>query len=1442
MDITVIWRSKPHSERVIEVSAEPYATVGDLADALSSTKTDESGSTIRVADASVHGVQGQVFPRSQLLSSTGLVAGTTIEVFADCLQQAADEPGGTRLRIEGPGQLSQFHSIAGPVVSVGSAPDCDVVVPHAGVESVHAWVDIRTAVMRSASDEAALMVDDTWVFKARLEPGARIGVGSTTVSLVQQDEEITLAGSQPYVTHIVQPTFVPALVTPEVTLPQAPSQRSSVPFPLLMLIAPVIVASLMFMVTRSSFVLVFAIFMPVLALGNYLSQRRNATYSAREAHSRFEQAADRLLLKAHEFHDQERNRANILTPAAGDMWMNAKTRGPQLWASYELGARPWGVRIGTGRRPSALVLESPLRSETEGDVSVRLEDLAAEVSTLNDAPLTVDLSLGPVGIVGEEDQARSVTLALLLTLACTYSPEDMALRMCLRPGSRAVAEAVSCLPHFNAMRDAIPTRIAIDDRSSEALVSELERLVADRSTSTTEEGTPRICVLVEAPVQQKLSSWIALTRHAAAHGVTLVWWAHDTSLVPSGCTTVVNVVDQGHGDIRNLASGCRIDRAELTTVDVEEARNVARHLAPVTDARAREKNDYLLPAVVSLAEAASLPSHDLEREVSQRWNMSDGLAARDLRATVGMDPRGFATISLVADGPHALVAGTTGSGKSELLRSWVLALAAEYSPRTLTFLFIDYKGGAAFHSCTELPHCVGLVTDLSGSLVTRALTSLRAELHRREEILARAGVKDIASLAAIAPTDCPPSLVIVVDEFAALARETPHFVDELIDIAARGRSLGLHLILATQRPAGVVSDRIRANASLRIALRLADRSDSFDVLGTGEAAEIHSLARGRGFIRRGAGAPTEVQVAYSGFLECTEDVPAVSVKSPAWDVERLFGQAESAVSGRGSASQAQTDAERVVSAACAVMTRDLRPMPRRPWLQPLQSHYSVRELNQRNDPKRSGRRAAATGTRRMSAEAHAIGLVDLPARQRQQLLKYSPVMHPRLLIMGRSDTGRELALNTILAVLRDMSSHAYIIDAGGFAHWAEHAFVGAVIPSFDTDRVMRLVRTLRALMEQRLGLKRRTHASTFEELQSAVHGGLAATVVIIESYAACVDGLGPRDIADASAVLSSIAREGASLGISLIIGCDRPREVPTVLDALIDTRLIFSLSSADDEALMGLPNMLAPERPCGRALAIGWEETVGSAECQIATADLADASPSGREQTGGVDKSGFLLPIPIHSFPDTLTPAQLPPSPPGQCSIGVDWDRCAPVDLALTGTLLVLSTPAEREVDPLRTCVAAARGTHRIIVLSDSPDDHQGSSFAGDVNLRVDDVGSLAKELDFDSQRPVLLVIPSCGGALLHREGGVIAAAIETVVERGGMAIGKVDSHEFSRTHPVVTALLRHGRGIVQGTREATAMQTFHVHARCPSITGNATGRGWLVDQGKATFLHLVEP
>lgn len=213
---------------------------------------------------------------------------------------------------------------------------------------------------------------------------------------------------------------------------------------------------------------------------------------------------------------------------------------------------------------------------------------------------------------------------------------------------------------------------------------------------------------------------------------------------------------------------------------------------------------------------------DAPEAIRQRWR-----SPASGPVPIGRGTDGDVGIDLFSDGPHALVAGTTGSGKSLLLQTWLLSMALAQPPQRLRFVLIDFKGGATFSPLQDLPHTDSVLDDFDSGLAFRALVSVRAEITHRERLLADHGCADIADLA-----DPPPRLVVVIDEFHALMATHPRAADLLEHLTALGRSLGVHLILATQRPMGVVTGQMKANINIRVCLRVRDETDSFDVIGS----------------------------------------------------------------------------------------------------------------------------------------------------------------------------------------------------------------------------------------------------------------------------------------------------------------------------------------------------------------------------------------------------------------------------------------------------------------------------------------------------------------------------------------------------------------------------------------------------------------------------------
>jgi S-DNA-T family DNA segregation ATPase FtsK/SpoIIIE len=416
--------------------------------------------------------------------------------------------------------------------------------------------------------------------------------------------------------------------------------------------------------------------------------------------------------------------------------------------------------------------------------------------------------------------------------------------------------------------------------------------------------------------------------------------------LPSECAVVIDTATNSGPAI--VQHPDRSERREITLelLSQEEAAIWAESARTDAEREGLVGRAHEVPESVSLGELLTRPP---DAGASSR-------SALTARFCVGA--RGPVEIDLVAHGPHAVIGGTTGSGKSELLVSWVLALAATHPPELVTFLLVDFKGGAAFAALALLPHTVGLVTDLDVSGAQRALSSLKAELGFRERALADARVGDIRDGSAL------PRLVIVVDEFATMLNEHPELHGVFVDIAARGRSLGVHLVLCTQRPAGVVRDSVLANADVRISLRVNNPADSDSVVGTSEAARIPAHPRGRAVIRLAGGAPEHVQIARA----TDEDVARISTEYPA------------------------------------------TALVRKPWCEPLSTRIPIDSLPPLapNPGPDGGVRDASRVPQRL-----AFGLLDLPHEQRIDIAEWIPNTAAHVLVVGASRSGKTTTLETI---------------------------------------------------------------------------------------------------------------------------------------------------------------------------------------------------------------------------------------------------------------------------------------------------------------------------------------------------------------------------------------------------------------------------------------------
>jgi S-DNA-T family DNA segregation ATPase FtsK/SpoIIIE len=689
----------------------------------------------------------------------------------------------------------------------------------------------------------------------------------------------------------------------------------------------------------------------------------------------------------------------------------------------------------------------------------------------------------------------------------------------------------------------------------------------------------------------------------------------------------------------------------------------------------------LLPADTALPEQARLPElvGELDDPDSVDGVLIRWLARRGLRAPIGVGIDGVMTIDLRDDGPHALVAGTTGSGKSELLQTLICSLALSNPPDRICFLLVDYKGGAAFRECADLPHTVGYITDLSPALVARALTSLYAEVSAREELLAEYGAKDLVAMERDHPDQAPPSLLICVDEFAALTAEVPEFVDGMVNIAQRGRSLGMHLILATQRPAGVITANIRANTDLRIALRVASTDDSTDVINRPDAAHISRRTPGRAWIRRtGHGTDDLVQVAWVGArAPLAAAVAPVEIRPFAANLPAPTGSESEAAS-----LHARTDLERLVTTIGEAFVRSGRAAPSRPWLPPLPVElplgavpgellFGAGALDAEYAP------GATQHVVRVAASPGQVpvGLVDQPGRRAQPalVLDYAQVGH--VLVFGASGSGKTELLRT-LAVAATLAEpvavpHVYGVDfgGGGLATLAEWPTVGSVVSELEIGRVLRLLRMLRqTVIERNLAL---TEAGAADLIALEAAGrALPRIHVLIDNLPSLVEALDSNPIRRQHAdLLAAVLADGRRVGVHVTATCPRRTGVPASMQAAFGERLVLRMTTDEDYAMLGCPTgVLGTESPPGRGLH-------GRNECQVAIVGGAGAPVAHRlaRLAAKVAVRAGGPTVPVLEMPARVPYPALPDPTQDRVPIGVESEFLGAVVLPLVAAPLVVA-------------------------------------------------------------------------------------------------------------------------------------------------------------------------
>jgi S-DNA-T family DNA segregation ATPase FtsK/SpoIIIE len=1069
--------------------------------------------------------------------------------------------------------------------------DPDLSRRHATVSSGRDGVTARDLGSTNGSTLDGVPLDGEPV---RFAPGALLRIGESTVTLAVADDPPAAVRPAADGTAIINrpPRIAPAPSDIEVTFPAEPVKRTPSKLPILGSLLPLVAGVAMAVLMHAPQFLLFTVLSPIMLVGNAVSERRGLRRGRRHELTRYAEdraAAERQLAAAVALDERTRRSE---TPDPATVLRTATGPGQRLWERRAEDRDSLRIGVGTADLPARV------RVRRDG------EELPSPVAS--NVPAVVELlECGVLGIAGPRPPIEGLARSIAAQLGALHSPRDLALTLLAVDSAAGSWEWSRWLPQLDTGDGTLRVGLTAEQRT--ARVCELTRMLDARSDSRhgdREQVLPRMVVLIDGAADLRdLPGLTRLLADGPRAGIHAVCFDREPRLLPAECGAVVEITGEVGTRARLIPrDGPAVDHIVVDGLDRSAALALARALAPLRDGGTDA--DQGVPATSRL-----LPLLDLERPTAERIAAGWSRGGRGTAALIGESADGPYTVDIARDGPHALVAGTTGAGKSELLQTIIASLAVANRPDAMTFVLIDYKGGAAFKDCIHLPHTVGMVTDLDGHLTERALASLNAELKRREQLLATVGAKDIEdywSTLAPASGDPMPRLVLVIDEFASLVEELPDFVTGLVGIAMRGRSLGVHLILATQRPSGVVSPVIRANTNLRIALRVTDDAESRDVIDTAAAAMIGAGTPGRAIARIGSAPPLEFQSGRVGGRATAAGAadigPAAGVRTSRW-VES--GAPAMAVA--GGAGEGETDLQQLVTGLRAAADRAGQRRPRSPWLPPLPTVVSLADL------------ASETGTdlgteKDTEKDTLPYALADHPDQQRRGVVGLDLARSAALAIVGGPRTGRTSLLRTLIGAAVQKYAptdlHLYLFDCagGGLLAAGDLPHCGAVCARHDVVRGDRVLTRLTDELRRRQALLAQQGFSSVAEQRAHCSEAdrLPWILLLIDGWSGFGEEYEAVDHGRPVDMLLRLAREGAAMGVQTVATGDR-QLISGRTGSAFPGRIVLRLPERNEYALVDVPARSVPDTmPEGRAIMPD-----GLVEIQIA---LLEADPSGPHQ------------------------------------------------------------------------------------------------------------------------------------------------------------------------------------------------------------------------------------
>ncbi len=853
------------------------------------------------------------------------------------------------------------------------------------------------------------------------------------------------------------------------------------------------------------------------------------------------------------------------------------------------------VRLGIGELDFGVEIQSPnkgftLQDDPMLDNAVALKN---KYEKMNGVPITLSLKEKKVvGVVGATVDLFKVIVTNLISL---HSADEVKLVLVYDTSQLNDLQWANDLPHVWS-GDRTQRYVATTKEEAKTLFSNLDEMIQERE-ATLSKDDPRTPAFVVLVMNESLVEDIPFRRHlinAENHvGVSTVFFGKRFNNIPKECVGIIQKDAEICGMYVKNENNNRFINFVADNISGELIHRISADINKIPVKI--EKGKASVPNRVTFLDMYRVGNVEA-LEIMNHWgtNASD----KSLAAPIGLKAGGeafYLDIHEKYHGCHGLVAGTTGSGKSEFLQAYILSMMINYSPNEVAFVLVDFKGGDMARPFLRSPHLAATISNLSGNTLHRALISLEAEVKNRQNIFNRSAEKlgvdkiDINSYHKYfkdKKLKLPlPHLIIVIDEFAQLKSQHPEFMSKLVDIAQVGRSLGIHLILATQRPSGVVDPQIWSNSKFKVCLKVLDKQDSMDMINRPEAALIKQP--GRAYVQVGYDEIFEqIQSGYSGadYVAQEEyiDDESVSVNLVNWPAEKI----RTAKKAQKEQKSEKTQLEEVVSVIAA--NGDLQGMRvKQLWLPPLPTDLLLENC--------FGRSLAFDHTL-WDKEPYGdifCGMVDLPEKQEQKPYAINLLKNGHLAIYGSSGTGKSTLIHSLVFTLSLKYSpekfNVFVMDFDGnsLASLAAMPHCAGYVTDSDDRAVESMMSTLQGIIAQRREKFASKHCANYE---SYINSGetMPMILLVLDNYASFREKMYRSE--DALVQMASAAR---SCGIFMIITGNSKGAIYYKVVEQISEKIVLNMNdSGAYRDILNVPVPITPEQTKGRALTVVGKKAV----------------------------------------------------------------------------------------------------------------------------------------------------------------------------------------------------------------------------------------------------------